>query len=307
MRKMMFAVLFLLALALAGCGKDEKPAALGEYEYNIFYLGNTKTKLVPQVYEASSSEMDGLIRELLTKLNDPPEDQDCQTAMIAEVQRFAKEDQVLYLYFGREYAAAGADREILCRAALVRTLTQIEGIDYVSIYCDEQPLLDSNGNPVGMMAASDFVEGISDVNSFEGTEVKLYFSNNGGDMLLPEIREVVHGANTSMEKLVVEALIEGPEVYGHNATLPADVKLLNVSVNDNTCYLNFDDGFLNAISGLKEYIPIYSIVNSLTELTNINKVQIVINGSQDVLYRGQISLAEPFERDTDYILGGDLN
>ena len=55
MRKMMFAVLFLLALALAGCGKDEKPAALGEYEYNIFYLGNTKTKLVPQVYEASSS------------------------------------------------------------------------------------------------------------------------------------------------------------------------------------------------------------------------------------------------------------
>ena len=96
-------------------------------------------------------------------------------------------------------------------------------------------------------------------------------------------------------------------MYGHNATLPADVKLLNVSVNDNTCYLNFDDGFLNAISGLKEYIPIYSIVNSLTELTNINKVQIVVNGSQDVLYRGQISLAEPFERDTDYILGGDLN
>ena len=28
---------------------------------------------------------------------------------------------------------------------------------------------------------------------------------------------------------------------------------------------------------------------------------------RQVLYRGQISLAEPFERDTDYILGGDLN
>lgn len=307
MRRIILAVLLLLSLALSGCGKQEKAAGLAEDEYNIFYLGSSRTKLVPKVYQASSTEMDGLIRELLGQLNTAPAEADYQTAMTAQVKRFAKEDQVLYLYFGREYTSAKPEREILCRAALVRTLTQIEGIDYVSIYCDDQPLLDSRGNPVGMMAATDFVEGISDVNSFEHVELKLYFSNSSGDMLLPETREVVHSANTSMEKLVVEALIDGPEMYGHYATLPPDAKLLSVSVNDNICYLNFNDGFLNHISELNEYLPIYSIVNSLTELTNIKKVQIVVNGSQDILYRDSISLAEPFERNVDYILGGTEN
>ena len=70
--------------------------------------------------------------------------------------------------------------------------------------------MDGTGNPVGMLSASDFVEGIRDVNSFEKTELTLYSSNAAGDGLVEEKREVMRNTNTSLEKLIVEQLIEGP-------------------------------------------------------------------------------------------------
>ena len=38
-------------------------------------------------------------------------------------------------------------------------------------------------------------------------------------------------------------------------------------------------------------IHIYSIVNSLVELSNINKVQIAVNGNTDMIFREKISLS----------------
>ncbi|MEG0564617.1 MAG: GerMN domain-containing protein, partial [Hungatella sp.] len=69
--------------------------------------------------------------------------------------------------------------------------------------------------------------------------------------------------------------------------------------------LNFDASFLNSELKVKEYIPIYAIVNSLASLSTVNKVQIAVNGSQDVLFRDAISLNTLFERNLD--LGGIEN
>ena len=198
-------------------------------------------------------------------------------------------------------------QEILCRAALTKTLTQIGGIDYISIYCAEQPIVDGTGNPVGMLSAADFVDSIRDVNSFEKTELTLYFANAEGDKLVEEKREVMRNINTSVEKLIVEQLIEGPEQEGHYATIPKDVKLLNVSVNESVCSINLDSTFLSSTLEVREYIPIYSIVNSLSELSTVSRVQIRINGSQDAVFRDQIPLSSVFERNYEYMEGGKKN
>ena len=73
-----------------------------------------------------------------------------------------------------------------------------------------------------------------------------------------------------------------------------------MSVNENVCYLNFDASFLNNSLDVKEYIPVYSIVNSLAAVSSVNKVQIAVNGSQDVMFRDSISLNQLFERNLDY-------
>lgn len=85
-----------------------------------------------------------LAEELVDQLTYVPRDLDCQTVLNDKVSFKACriDEQVLYLYFDGSYTAMKPEQEILCRAALARTMTQIPGIDYISIYCGDQPLMD---------------------------------------------------------------------------------------------------------------------------------------------------------------------
>lgn len=310
MKRWIYGLLLLLALAaLTGCRRKDVNGETEAGTYEIYYLNSSMTRMEPQEYTMppkpegeAMSDMDWKITCLLEQLRTVPKDLDRQSAVPEKVgfERYKLEETVLSLYFDNNYTMMNPTREILCRASLVKTLTQAEGVDYVAIYTAEQPLMDSTGVPVGAMTGSDFIDNISNINTFEKTELTLYFADETGEKLVREQREVVHSVNTSLEKLVVEQLIAGPDRPGTNATLPKDTKLLNVSVNENVCYLNFDSSFLNNALEVREYIPIYSIVNSLAAVSSINKVQIAVNGSQDVMFRDSISLNQLFERNLDY-------
>ena len=301
-------LLLLTVLALAGCGEKKTEAVAGE-AYKIYYLNTSVTKLAPYEYHTETTDTELLIQELMEQFLKVPNDVDSQAALSDKVgyRGYRLEERILYLYFDGGYSRVNMDatREILCRAALTKTMTQLEGVDYISIYVADQPLLDLTGKPVGLLADTDFIESISDVNTFEKIQITLYFADETGEKLVEEDREVVHSMNTSLEKLVVEELLKGPEMEGNYPTLPSDVKLLNVSVSENVCYVNFDSNFLNNSLEVKELIPIYSIVNSLCAISNVNKVQLTVNGSSDVMFRDVISLNTQFERNLD--LGGFLD
>lgn len=303
-RLLSFCLLCLLCLGLFGCRKEETPSTPQAGVYKIYYLNSSRTKLIPVDYETETKDQETLIGELAGQLIQAPEDPDYQAVLEDKVilLDMKREDNVLYLNFNNDYSGMKPTREILCRAAFAKTFTQVPGVDYVSINCEGQPLLDRAGSPVGAFSGSDFVEGISDVNAYERVELKLYFANETKDGLVAESREVVHNSNTSIEKLVVEQLIAGPQGSGRSAVLPKDTKLLNVSLTDNICYVNFDSSFTSGEIEAAEYIPIYAIVDSLTELQTVNKVQITVNGSSNVMYRDAITLASPFERDEKYIV-----
>ena len=74
---------------------------------------------------------------------------------------------------------------------------RLKGVSYISINCEGQPLLDTHGNAVGAIAGSDFVDSISDVNSYEKVELTLYFANEEKDGLVAEKREVFHSMNVA--------------------------------------------------------------------------------------------------------------
>ena len=280
-RKFLLSILLGVLVAamavLSGCkARTEPKSDPGAGKYLIYYLNSSVTKLVAQEYETETKDQVALAEELVDQLTYVPRDLDCQTVLNDKVSFKACriDEQVLYLYFDGSYTAMKPEQEILCRAALARTMTQIPGIDYISIYCGDQPLMDRQGNPVGFISAGDFIINTSNVNAYEKTELTLYFANSTGDK---------------------------PSDSSHQAVLPSDCKILSVSVTDNICYINFDSAFLNSNQAVNEYIPIYAIVNSLVDKTSVSKVQIMVNGSQDVMFREVVSLNTAFERNTDYI------
>jgi len=293
---------FLMCAGICGCGQKEKNQTPEDGTYRIYYLNSTRTKLASVEYKTETTDQETLIGELAGQILAAPDNPDYQAALGEKVilLDIRKEENVLYLNFNKDYTAMKPTREILCRAALAKTFTQVAGIDYISINCDGQPLLDQQGNPVGAFSASDFVESISDVNSFERVELKLYFANEKKDLLVPETREVIHNVNTSLERLVVEQLIAGSQT-GASPALPKGTRILKVALTDNICYVNLDSTFLNGEVEAADYIPVYALVNSLTELQTVNKVQITVNGSANVAYRNVISLAAPLEREEKYV------
>lgn len=294
--------IFLAAAFISGCQKGESDKTEGA-GYQVYYLNAAGNRLAESGFETQETEKEAVVQELLTALSNVPADLECQSAMPPRVEKitYRIEENVLYLYMDANYVLMDSVREILCRAALTKTLTQIEGIDYLSIYCAEQPIVDSAGNPVGLLTASDFVDSIRNINSFERMDMVLYFANETGDKLVSETREVMRSSNTSQERMIVEQLIEGPRNGSSYRTLPAGLKILNISVSDSVCSINFDAAFLNNTENVMEYIPIYSIVNSLTELSTVKQVQIRVNGSQEAVFRDKIPLNGTFERNYDYI------
>ena len=86
------------------------------------------------------------------------------------------------------------------------------------------------------------------------------------------------------------------------ATIPSGTKVNKISVKDNTCYLDLSSDFLDKRDNISDEVTIYSVVNTLVKLSNINKVQFSIDGEQVLLYNDSINFGEPFERNLDLVL-----
>ena len=52
-------------------------------------------------------------------------------------------------------------------------------------------------------------------------------------------------------------------------------------------------------------MTIYSITNSLVELSNINKVQISVDGETNITFREKFNLSDLFERNLDLLVTPD--
>ena len=287
MKKRWYVILCLVwSIILCGCGSQIKD----EDEMYIYYINAEGNALVSDVQPMMSVE------EALNMLLEPTE-KGILVPQEVILEGYELSGNKLIIQFSDEYADLKKSIEVLFRAAVVQTMVQIEGINFVSFYVENQPLTDTDGNPIGLMRAEDFVSNVGYTSeAYQTTELRLFFADTEGMKLhLVKKNEVHYNINTSMEKLIVEQLMKGTGVNGASSTIPKTTKLLGVSVKDGICYVNFDEKFATEGYDQNPEVTIYSIVNSIIENANISKVQILIEGSSDVLYKGTVDLSRPLE------------
>ena len=278
MKKIYQIISILLAVCLltgiVGCSKKEQKA---DAKYTIYQINQSGTALVPKDYDGTGKSVDEEVKGMLSALQKCDDEVKAQATLPKKVklERYTLEDEKLILYYNAAYGKMDTVREVLCRAALVRSLTQIDGVDLVMICVDGMPLTDKKGNTYGYQQAEDFVQNTEDT--------------------------VRYNSNESKERVVVEQLMRGPSNNRLLATIPKGTKLLGVSIKDHICYLNFDEGLRNIATGVSPETVIYSIVNSVIDGGNVSEVQISINGDSSIVYQESIKLDEPLSRNQEMI------
>lgn len=308
-KTVLFAGLVLCLLSAVSCGSEEE--ADKSRVYNIYVMNKEETKISANQYVAEGESQEEIIEELLVQLTETPERMEYRAPLAGnfELLNYSLEEGLLVLNFDERYKAQPMTTEVLARAAAVRTMTQVKGVDYVSFQVRSDPLLDMAGNVVGNMSADMFIDSTeSEMNSRERVKIRLYFANAEGDRLIETNRTLEYSrysTNISMERLVVEQLIGGPSEQVKDKVYPTmnpETKVVGVTVKDGTCYVNLSEYFLTQIYNVSSDVVIYSLVNSLVELPNVNRVQIAVNGDSNIMFRENTSLSVTYERNLDLVV-----
>lgn len=296
-------VICLLLAIVPGCG--EESAQPQENAISVYYINKAETKITPVSYSLEGETARDQVSEAIEALKENPVELSLRTTVNGySIKSWKLTDTQLFMDVSEEYRRIEPTTEVLIRAALVRTMTQITGIDHVAITVNGEALTDSLGLPVGPMTADMFIDNAgNEINTYEKVRLKLYYANETGDKLVEASVPCVYNSNISMEKLVVERIVAGPEA-GLEGAYPAvnpATKVISVTVKDGTCYVNLDDGFMTQMYNVTGDVVIYSIVNSLVELPNVNKVQIAVNGETNLTYRENFTLTTVFDRNLDLV------
>lgn len=301
MRKLKsFLLLLIVLIIVAGCKREEIPMD-GPV---VYYLNKDITSIVPVSCEITGDSPEVRVEEFLSKLEETPESVDLRTTIPESVKilSYSLDRQQLYLDFSAEYLNMDRATEILVRAAIVKTMVQVEEVSFVGIRVTGEPLKDSKGIGIGLMNENTFLGNMgSEEHATKIVNLNLYFANKKGDKLTAQSTVMEYNANVAVEKVVVEQLIAGPSEKGYYATIPKDTKVMSVTTKDGVCYVSLDTGFTAQGYDVLGTVTIYSIVNSLTELPGITSVQILVNGETSIAYKDNVSLETTFQRNPEMI------
>ena len=170
----------LLVLCVTACGETKQQGTPVE----ISYLNKSETKIVPEVHYLQGTSTKEMIVEVLTLLSAVPDNKELEATLPGGISivNYAYEKTQVTVALGEKYKELAKTSEVLTRAAIVRSLTSIPEVNYVMLTINGEPLLDTMGNPVGIMTADMFIDyaGQKITDSYGQAKIRLYFANETG-------------------------------------------------------------------------------------------------------------------------------
>ncbi len=209
----------------------------------------------------------------------------------AKLISLAVNGNVATVNISKHYLEKKGVDELILRFAIVNTLCNIKGIDGVVIQVEGNNLVsETTGKEIGVLRMDDNIVFAPE----DKLAVTLYFPHKGFEHLSGEVRRIDVQNALSLEKIVVNELLRGPQNKELSASVPQGTKLLSIEVKDKVCFVNFTKEFVAVSGSSATTMALYSVVNSLCALKNIESVQILINGEAGVEF-GNFVLDIPYE------------
>ena len=283
---------------IAACGKN------ADNIYRLYYTNIAGTKLTVKDFETDTKDTVKLAEELLSRL-DVVESSD-QYVVIkpndVHVDNISFQEGDLILTFSDNYKSMDSTTEAMYRTAVVKTLSQISDVESVTFRDSKGVITLDSGLRLSSLRNDDYIDDENDI--FYDTQwmtVGLYYTNAKGDALIRTEANIAYNSDESIEKMIVSRLADGPDEAGLYPVIPENTELLGVTLVNGVCYVNFDQLFLSGNVNASGNLPVYSVVNSLCELDEVNEVRILIDGSSDIVYRESLSLDKNFQFESSYV------
>lgn len=158
----------------------------------------------------------------------------------------------------------------------------------------------SSGSADAQAASSSAAKKASDVQTLT---VNVYYPNEQGTKLLPSSRKIETGSSKDKYTAALESLMKGPTEKGQTAIFPKKAKLLSVTLKNGTAVVNFSKelqtNFVGGSTG--EEMLVGSIVNTLTEFSEVKNVHILVEGKNIETLSGHMDLSLPISRMTNVL------
>ena len=127
--------------------------------------------------------------------------------------------------------------------------------------------------------------------------VTLYYINKETKELTPEGKMIdVKKLLTDPYETLINLLIEQPKNEKLQSAIPNGTKVLGAELKGDVVYLDLSNEFIENNS-VEEKTIINAIVNTLTELNEVNGVKILINGQENKEFKGgKVNFKDTFTR-----------
>ncbi len=308
MKKLYYQVLLLMVMVffLVSCDKSTSEDTKGN-TVTVYFYNTTQEKLVAEsviseknIREATDEEM---IDAVINALSRGPLVTSVPINFQMPVKGYQLNDKIVSIWFNDEYSKLSTPNQIITRASLLYSLTELDFVEGVVFYAGDSEIVNGNGEPIGTLTRRSLLTGVIDPKPPTNIKlITLYFAKQNSDKLYKETREIHINDKTPLEKYIVEELIKGPRSNDLMAIIPKDTKI-DVKTESGVCQVDFSAEIKSKqfSSTKSKELLLYSIVNSLTELNNIQKVIFLVDGKKQSEFTIDIDLSESFERNEEII------
>lgn len=184
----------------------------------------------------------------------------------------------------------------LARAAIVLTLTGLDGIQSVSIH-------DGVNEPV-LLRASDY---ILDTLTLSGERnIAWYFPDSSYRYAFSENRTLTLRENERLEWYLLEELISGPKSARLEDVIPEGTRLLGFRQDGFEAVVDFSEEFIKNVpeSALRQRMTLCCLVGTLTAQPGITSVRILVDGQPANCF-GRLDISQPLTRDKMFLAPSD--
>ncbi len=277
-----------LALLLSACGKTD--ALQPKMEVTLYYCHSESDRnaqfcseiMAPEVRRVHLKPDD--VAGLLEEYFKGPSDSSGLETMVppdAELLDWSLEDTEVSLVLNDAMSDMTAIRLRTAAACIARTIGEFLHVNTVRLHIGKSSLPD--GEEELLIALDQLVLEDHPVN-VSGLPVKLYYLDSGGQYLLEETHSIMADEFSIAVEQIIQALCHDSASGKGRSALPAGTLFLDAECNDvsKVCAVNLSSEFLDNRSGdeSRDRLALLSIVNSLTQLDDVDTVRIQVEGKR---------------------------